>query len=352
MTNRQPEQTFFLPNFCNWRTFFSISSICLLVALIVALIRWQRSPNPLLELSLIMVFLLWVALACAAALCIARIWLMTLPRVVALLITYLLVLSITVGISVICWEIAISLNARIVFSSPDRSFFVLNNLGIAAIVTTIALRYMFVMHEWKRRVETEARAQMQALLSRIRPHFLFNTLNTIAELTRTDAAAAETAIDDLAELLRITMRQTDQWISLREELDICATYVRVEQLRMGQRLEVNWQVATDILDLPVPLLCIQPLIENAVKHGAEHMRDERAIKISIRKNSDKKMRILIENPFDANAQSVSPSGQRLALGNIRERLKLSYGKEALLQTAAHGDWFVVELVLPTEKPRK
>lgn len=348
----QTKLDFYLPNFCSWQGLLSLASISVLVALIISLIRWQKSNDILLEMLLITIFLLWISFSCAITLCVARRWLLILHRYLAMALTYLIVLSMTVIVSSIGWSISETVDATYLYYSSSREFFILNNLAIAIVITTIVLRYLSVIHQWRLRIESEAKANMQALLSRIRPHFLFNTMNTIAELTRTDGEAAEDAIVDLAELLRVTMRQTDQWITLEEELDICRTYVRVEQLRMGNRLQVNWTIDQRLLDVNVPLLCLQPLIENAVKHGTERMCDERAIKISIALVSDKRCCLTVENPRDELVQSVSPSGQRLALDNIRERLHLGYNSAASLEIYPQGDWFVVKLYIPVIYNRK
>lgn len=337
---------FFLPDFCNWRALLSIASICLLVALIVGLLRWQRSADPLLELLLIIVFLLWIALGCAAALCFARPILVKLQRYTAILVTYFLIVGLTVVISSLSWFLLDYFDALLLVASTSRGYFILNNLGIAVLVTTIGLRYLFVLHQWRQRIQSEAEAKMQSLMSRIRPHFLFNTMNTIACLTRIDAEAAEGAIEDLAELLRVTMRQSDQLVPLAEELEVCRCYARVEQLRMGDRLRVDWQLDAAAESCLVPTLSIQPLLENAVKHGAEHLHSAEPIKVRVEFN--KHLVITVENPFDATLQTLSPSGMSIALDNIKQRLQLSYGEQAKLLTSAQNNWFVVQLHLPAK----
>ena len=137
------------------------------------------------------------------------------------------------------------------------------------IVTALLLRYFFVTHQWQKHVRTEARSRIEALQARIRPHFLFNSLNTIAALTRSDPARAEEAVEDLADLFRATLRDSHSPLRLKEELELTRIYQRIEELRLGERLKVRWDVAELPMRAFVPGLTVQPLLENAIYHGIE-----------------------------------------------------------------------------------
>ena len=154
-------------------------------------------------------------------------------------------------------------------SRASTGRFLLPNVGIAAIVGALALRYFHVAHEWRRSVELEARSRIRALQARIRPHFLFNSMNTIASLTRSDPARAEEAIEDLSDLFRVSLSEARAQITLREELEVARIYQRIEQLRLGDRLQVRWKVADLPAEAIVPSLLLQPLLENAIGHGIE-----------------------------------------------------------------------------------
>ena len=141
---------------------------------------------------------------------------------------------------------------------------------IAAIVGALALRYFYVTHQWRRSIELEARARIRALQARIRPHFLFNSMNTIAALTRSDPALAEAAVEDLADLFRVSLNDARAQITLAEEIEIARTYQRIEQLRLGDAAaRCDWDVAALPARAIVPSLLLQPLLENAIGHGIE-----------------------------------------------------------------------------------
>ena len=145
----------------------------------------------------------------------------------------------------------------------------LQNLAVCAIATGLALRYFYVTHQWQANVEAEAQSRVRALQARIRPHFLFNSMNTIASLTRSNPKVAEQAIADLSDLFRASLREHRERIPLAHEIEIARAYERVERLRLGERLQVDWQVDGLPMDAKVPALILQPLLENAVYHGIE-----------------------------------------------------------------------------------
>jgi two-component system sensor histidine kinase AlgZ len=228
---------------------------------------------------------------------------------------------------------------------PTRHWaFLLPNLGIAAIVGTLTLRYFYVAHEWKRSVELEARSRIRALQARIRPHFLFNSMNTIASLTRSDPGRAEEAIEDLADLFRISLSEARAQITLREELEVARIYQRIEQLRLGDRLQVRWKVA----DLPsqalVPSLMLQPLLENAIGHGIEPLPEGGTVTVTGRTERDEIV-IEIANPVSATARAVR-SGNRMALDNIRQRLDLAFAGRASVTVDDQSGHYRVTLRFP------
>ena len=137
-------------------------------------------------------------------------------------------------------------------------------------VTVLALRYFYVTHEWRRNIEMRATARVHALQARIRPHFLFNSMNTIAALTRTNPAVAEQAVQDLADLFRANLSEKRNTITLAEEFEVARTYQRIEELRLGPRLRVEWKTGSLPSNVQlVPGLTLQPLLENAIYHGIE-----------------------------------------------------------------------------------
>nr|WP_291992622.1 histidine kinase [Candidatus Accumulibacter sp. ACC003] len=192
-------------------------------------------------------------------------------------------------------------------------------------------------------------ARLQALTARIRPHFLFNSLNAVLSLIRADPRRAETALEELADLFRALMRDHRELLPLADELALCRQYLNLEKLRLGERLHVEWEVATDLpLELKVPPLLLQPLLENAVYHGIEPAADGGRIRIRLARRGEQ-LHVDLANPCGGGVEH--PRGSHMALDNIRERLALYYDLEARLETGevrlANGQReYRVHIVLP------
>ena len=172
-------------------------------------------------------------------------------------------------------------------------------------------------------------ARLQALTARIRPHFLFNSLNTVIALIRSEPRRAETALEELAELFRVLMHDHRELLPLADEIALCRQYLDLEKLRLGERLTVNWEIINVPDDLKVPPLMLQPLLENAVYHGIEPLSGGGTIHIRFARVKDE-VHIELVNPCSADTGNTS--GNRMALTNIRERLSLYYDLEARLET--------------------
>jgi len=188
-----------------------------------------------------------------------------------------------------------------------------------------------------------AEARLQALQARIRPHFLFNSLNAVLSLIRTDARRAETAIEDLAELYRMLMTDTRTLTSLEREIEVTRQYLNLEHLRLGERLRVEWDVGGAPGDALVPPLLLQPLVENAVYHGIEPGANAGLIRIAITRDGDR-VRVVLTNPYHPEHQHRQ--GNRMALANIRERLALHFDAEAKLDAGVNGTNYEIGMVMP------
>ena len=200
---------------------------------------------------------------------------------------------------------------------------------------------------------TEAR--LQALTARIRPHFLFNSLNAVLSLIRAEPRRAETALEELAELFRVLMRDPRELLPLAEEIALCRQYLDLEKLRLGDRLHIDWEFLDVPDDLEVPPLMLQPLLENAVYHGIEPAPEGGTIRIRFARTGDE-LHIDLANPCGAE-RSQAGSGKHMALENIRERLGLYYDLEARLEnrleTTADGCCeYKVRIVLPCRKNKR
>jgi two-component system sensor histidine kinase AlgZ len=222
--------------------------------------------------------------------------------------------------------------------------FLARNAGITFVVTALALRYFYVTHEWRHNVELQAKARVHALQARIRPHFLFNSMNTIAALTRSNPARAEEAVLDLAELFRANLNEKRGQIPLAEEIDVARTYQRMEQLRLGDRLRVDWKVDSLPNDALVPGLTLQPLLENAIYHGVEPRPGGGVVTVTGEFNKGM-ITIVVRNPVPLPSLTVR-DGNRLALANIKERLDLMYGERATVKAGRFDEEYIVTLRFP------
>ncbi len=191
-------------------------------------------------------------------------------------------------------------------------------------------------------VPAETTARLAELQSRIRPHFLFNTLNTALTLVRLDPARAEGLLEDLAELFRVALTDTGAATTLEEEVELARRYLAIEQIRFGDRLKVVWELDDAAGSARVPPLLLQPLVENAVRHGVESAAEGGAIRVRTRVTLGRAV-VSIVNTVPAGG---SKPGSGMALHNVRERLRLMHDVAASFETRQEGGMFRVQIVLP------
>jgi two-component system, LytTR family, sensor histidine kinase AlgZ len=186
-------------------------------------------------------------------------------------------------------------------------------------------------------------ARLQALQARIRPHFLFNSINAVLSLIRQDPKRAETALEDMADLFRVVMADNRDLSTLVREVELTRQYLDLEQLRLGERLSVQWHTENMPGEALIPPLVLQPLVENAVYHGIEPCSERGEISINVYKVRDE-VHLVLRNPYRQDGNHHS--GNKMALGNIRERLSLHFDAEASLRTSVKNDAYQVHIVLP------
>ena len=337
-----------LPDFCAGPAVVAIILIVVLTAVVIALARQDEVTALWTDLARTSLFLLWTGLGCATALCLLRrhVERLPIPRAAAVAIGSIVVVVALVS-QVTLWlgdsALMAPLAAQLLFPT-NRWRFLLTNMAIGAIVGALALRYFYVLGEWQRNVLLQAQARVHALQARIRPHFLYNSMNTIAALTRSNPAQAEEAVQDLADLFRASLTERGDGLTLREEVEIARTYERIERLRLGERLRVHWDIDTLPPATAVPSLLLQPLLENAIYHGIEPRREGGLIHI-IGRLASGQIELTVRNPLPGDG-GAAHSGNRMAMANIRERLELMYPGRATLEAGAVGDEYVVQLRFP------
>ena len=341
----------YLPDFCQPQAVLTVVLVSALLAIVLALARHSVGDVFLVELARMSGYLLWNGLLCAVVLCKARPWLARRSLRASSIIALSLIVGTVALVSEAAyrfgrvWEGELGVASGIFPREHWR--FLLPNMGLAAIVGAMALRYFHVAHEWRRSVELETRARIRALQARIQPHFLFNSMNAIAALTRTDPARAEEAIEDLSDLFRFNLRDPHGKITLREELEVARIYQRIEQLRLGERLQVRWLVSDMPAQALVPSLLMQPLLENAIGHGIEPLPEGGTVTVQGRIDGGT-VEIVVSNPVPANRRPAR-SGHRIALDNIRQRLELAYPGRSSVTVDDSGDQYRVRLRFPLTK---
>lgn len=344
--------SFYLPDFCATRTVFVVVLISELVAFVLTL-AGGGALDFWTELARNAPFLLWIGLGTAVVLCAVRKRLERLTVARASIMALLLI----VGTALVICELGYRLGD--VFAQPgtelgalfplDHGTFMLRAGFISLIIGALTLRYFYVTHEWRRNVEMEARSRIHALQARIRPHFLFNSMNTIASLTRSDPKQAEEAVEDLADLFRANLSESRTQIPLKEELEVARIYQRIEELRLGNRLKVEWRVREVPMRALVPSLLIQPLLENAIYHGIERLPAGGTVIVSGERDGNT-LRLSVSNPIPSAPGPREREGNRIAVANITQRLELVFPGQAGVETKQTEDSYIVTLTFPCIEP--
>ena len=216
---------------------------------------------------------------------------------------------------------------------------------LTAIVTAMVLYYFHLQERAYSPAIAEAR--LQALQARIRPHFLFNSINAVLSLIRSQPKRAETALEDMSDLFRVLMSENRDLVPLAEEISLCHKYLDLEKLRLEDRLKITWQIEDMPSDAMIPPLILQPLLENAVYHGIEPLPAGGEITVNIYTKL-KELYIVISNPYAP--QNDKHIGNKMAMKNIKERLQLHFDWESSLKTESKNNRYFVRIRMP-EKPK-
>lgn len=342
--NQAQLSEFFLPDFCGLRLVFSVVVLAELFAFILTLAAYPYSNDPWGDLALTSLFMQWAGLMSAALLCVSRRLLSRLDNIPAGVLAYVLLLTIIALLSEVTF-LLLQHTATTLFTT-DHLEFLLRNLAIGAIVAALALRYFYVSHQWKQQTRAEAEARLQALQARIRPHFLFNSINTITSLIHSQPDAAEEALLDLSDLFRASLAEEQRRIPFSEESALTHRYLHMEALRLGDRLKLEWDTSNIPGEALLPPLILQPLVENAVYHGIEPCAAGGTITLNGH-IAGKRLVLHLTNPLPPS-DSPRRQGNRIALENIRERLTAHYAEEANLKLEEVDDHFSVTLSLPLQ----
>jgi len=327
-----------LPDFCSLPVLFAL----LVVGALTVTLMWLApgGTGDLRDYSIAVLFTSWLAVLLTAALCLMRGSLQRLPWLLPYAGVWLvLVATVAASASVLAW-IDHGLGANL--SPGSRGQFIRDSTLATGLLGAGLLRYFYVVAQWQARVAAVAQAQVAALQARIRPHFLFNSMNAVAALIRVDPDAAERTVENLAELFRAALGSDLASVgTLGEELQLVDRYLDIEALRLGDRLRVERDIDVPP-DLPLPRLLLQPLVENAVRHGVQPNLDGGTIRLRGRR-VDGGVEIVVQNPLSG---SPAVPGNGHGLNNVRERVAFHFGERASVRTETRDGCFVVTVFLP------
>jgi len=331
------EDNFFIPDLCKINTVLFLLILTQLLALILCIVSSENELVDWESLGLLSIFCHLVALSFAALICVTRKYV----RKKTYQFVALYFISANVSITwFYCW-----IGGTLLF--PDQlseaQMFTVKSLLISASISILVLRYFFLQFQWREQKQAELRSRIQALQARIRPHFLFNSMNTIASLISIDPAKAEDAVLDLSTLFRATLDNQSSLILFEEEISLCRRYLNIESLRLGDRLNVDWDIDLPNKAIKIPPLTLQPLFENAIYHGIQPSTEGGTIsvKASTKNNA---LYIMISNPFDESLDKHE--GNHIALDNIYSRLTAIFGDSSVLKKSQNNGIFTVTLRFP------
>ncbi len=329
---------FFIPDLCATRSVFVM---VLLTELMVIVYVLANSVLPRFNWDLLAtcsLFVQWVVLLSAALLCQLRRPFSRLSLPLAASGSLLVVLAVTAASSYLALQFYPQLTP-----SAVGAWWLLRNLLVALVLAGIVLRYFYLQQQLQLQERLELQARLDALRAKIRPHFLFNTMNSIASLIMSRPEAAEQAVEDLSELFRAALQESKRTTTVADELHLCELYLGIEKLRLGERLHVAWQVDVAARDQPMPSLILQPLVENAVYHGISKLPRGGTISVTVHLVGGE-VQVSVENPVPV--QAAHTEGHHMALANIEQRLQVLYGSGTHLHAAPQGDAYRVELSYP------
>ncbi len=344
MATANADENFFLPDLCKVGAVLFLVLLAELLALVLSLAADTDKGFSWESLALISLFTQWVVLSSAALLCLLRPYLARLSLPWAATTSYTLILLVALLCSLAGQWLGLSAHG------PGIALWrTLDHLLIAAILAGIALRYFYLQQQLRLQQEAELRARIEALQARIRPHFLFNSMNSIASLIVSDPVLAEQLVEDLADLFRQSLATEQTEVSLQEEVTLCRRFARIEGLRLGPRLQVDWSIDEQAEAVRIPRFTLQPLIENAIYHGIQPLPEGGRVQVTIVLDGDM-CRIQVDNPV-ATA-GVRPGGNRMALQNISHRLEALYGAAAEVKVSQQQGSFSVVIAYPVTASRR
>lgn len=318
---------------------------CQLLAFVLLFAAGWRSGAFWESFSLLSLYLQWTCLISAALLCLTGRLLHRLSDMAAGVAAWLLILLVSAAAAELAYWLGRNFFGMPLPWTVTRWELLGRSLGISGITAALLLRYLYLDCQWRRQLTARSEARFQALQARIRPHFLFNSMNTVASLTRTDPPRAETLVQNLADLFRAALADPESLSRLGRELELIRHYLEVEEQRLGERLQMEWDLDDLPMEAPLPHLMLQPLVENAIYHGIEPSPSG-VIRIAGRYR-DGRVNLSVRNTLPPDGtEHHHREGNRMAMDNIRQRLEAMYPGRCSLTVGRVEEEYQVRLVFP------
>ena len=338
------DDDFFLPELCESEALFALILLAELLVLVLVLAEPMLPNFDWVRLALTSLFVQWIVLLSAACMCRLRPLLAQLRPWLAGCLCSALVVVLTLACTLVADYY--DLGGQLPRSGEVNLY--LRHALIALIMSALLLRYFYLQSQWRRQEQAELRARIESLQARIRPHFLFNSLNSIASLVAVDPYKAEQAVLDLSDLFRASLAKPGTLVPWCDELALARRYLSIEQYRLGDRLQLGWQVEGVPDDLPIPQLTLQPLLENALIYGIQPRIEGGLVRVEGGYRNGV-FSLCVSNPYDEAGDSQPSRGTHQALGNIEARLTALFGAAATLSAERRDGRHFTCLRYPCER---
>jgi two-component system sensor histidine kinase AlgZ len=337
-----------LPDLCRLPRLATMLGLAQLVVVVMVLAPGAGAPWTAGRVLSASGYALWLALVVTVLLCVGRRALSRLPPRIGALAAVGLATVAAAVVAAVVHALFTSIGGVPPVTGAWR--FTGGSAGVVALISALALRYFYVIDRWQAQVGAHARAEADALQARIRPHFLFNSMNMIATLLRRDPDVAERAVLDLSDLFRAALGAGGGDSSLAEEVRLAGHYLGIEQLRLGERLRVEWRKVEPLpWDLPMPRLSLQPLLENAVLHGISRLPEGGKVVVDLARAGDMLVLRVVNPSLPPESGGVHGAGH--AQRNIAHRLGFAFGPRARMTFGWSEGYYAVEISLPLEPGR-
>lgn len=330
-----------LPDLCHGQELLSVIVIAQLLAVLVVIADGGIAHFDWVQLGMVSMLALGIALLSALLLCKTRHLLARMGFVTAAGMSFAAILLAVL----LCTVFAQWLLQVWGWGDGFNGWQLLEVSLLAAIPAGILLRYLYLQQQLRIQQKAELESRIQALQSRIRPHFLFNSMNMIASLIGSDPDKAERVVEDLSDLFRYALTESQTLVPLRDELSLCRRYLALESLRLGDRLKVEWEIGDYGDDVRIPCLALQPMLENAIYHGIQLLPDGGKVSVSVTRKGGR-MNIEVKNPTTPIMQRHK--GNRLAIQNTRRRLEAYFGQTVEVSSEQLDSCYITSINYPVK----